>query len=176
MFEPIKVTWKICWEDQHERKHEITCGESNGYWSENLNKSWNFSPSYNVPGAPSISIRILTKPMHNMINDERQKCLLSHIGKIIHNLTRRKPKWNVYSKNKPTCPELDFPLAIWVLSSDVFERDQTKQTRRHFHSINFHRRYEPPSIRAKNIVLEQSSIAIKRTHAHAGDICYNLII
>jgi hypothetical protein len=37
----------------------FTCGESKGYWSENLNSNWNFSPSYNVPGAPSMSIRIL---------------------------------------------------------------------------------------------------------------------
>lgn len=37
----------------------ITWGESNGYWSENLNSNWKFSPENNVSGAPSMSIRIL---------------------------------------------------------------------------------------------------------------------
>ena len=33
----------------------VTSGESNGYRELNLNCNWNFSPSYNVPEATSIS-------------------------------------------------------------------------------------------------------------------------
>ena len=59
MLEPINVTYEefeVFW---CYAKIVFTWGESNGYWSENLNNSWNFSPSYNVPDAPSMSIRIL---------------------------------------------------------------------------------------------------------------------
>ena len=69
-------------------KTSPTWGESNGYWSVNLKRSWNFSPSYSVPGAPSISMRILRR-RHHWSSSSRCICdvLLAHVWPIIDHST-----------------------------------------------------------------------------------------
>lgn len=66
----------------------FTCGESNGYWSVNLNCNWNFSPSYNVPGAPSMSIRILFDWKNVNSNEKFLLNLPTHIRTVVDDASK----------------------------------------------------------------------------------------
>ena len=110
----------------------LTCGESNGYWSLNLNCNWNFSPSYNVPGAPSMSMRILFDgPTSIRVQKGDSFDLPAHVRTIIDHSSkpmtmktrpeRAKERWCWL-----TCPAWDFLSRVSTLSLTVFEPNRTR--------------------------------------------------
>lgn len=54
----------------------LTWGESKGYRLLNLKSSWNFSPSYSVPGAPSMSTIHLKRKATSLVSERQNKAFL----------------------------------------------------------------------------------------------------